>query len=321
MSMPWPAGSVKPVRPQIDGGARPPLLLSSSTFLQFHLLARGTPMCTPLRLWALVGIVAASLAGCADDDGGSTVVGPGLEPGSGRIFTLKEVTFPSSDGVPVSASYAPAGATPARPVVILVHDLTGTRDSWLQGTSLFVDLLERGYLVVAVDLRGYGGTPLPEGRQVPLLEDLENSYLDVEAALSWLEGQPEADIERVAVVGDGSGGNVAYVSMGVFRQQIRTAVTVSAGLWERQTLRPVVVGARLDPFDPRSMLFMAGGQDVLSGDGVTLSYADFARALAASTDEPKSVLIFEDSADHGLDLLNNVPEAADSLLLWLEERL
>lgn len=277
-------------------------------------------MITALRLWALVGAIAGSLVGCADDNGGGRAVGPGVEPGAGRVFTLKHTTFPAPDGVPVSAFYAPSGATPARPVVILLHDVTGTKDNWLQDTGLSIDLLEHGYFVVGVDLRGYGATPLPEGRTSPLLQDLEDSYLDVEAALDWLRAQPEADTLRVAVVGNGSGGNIAYVSVGVLPQRIRTAVSVSAGLWDR-TLRPVVVGASLNPFDPRSVLFMAGGQDVLSGASVTLSYADFARYLAAGTAEPKSVLIFEESADHGLDLLNNVPAASDSLLQWLQERL
>jgi hypothetical protein len=111
------------------------------------------------------------------------------------------------------------------------------------------------------------------------------------------------------------------VSIGVLGERIKTAVLISAGLWDRQSLRPVVVGAGLEPFDPRSMLFMAGGQDAASGAGVSLRYADFAQALAANTADPKSVVIFEDSADHGIQLLNNVPGATDSLLVWLERHL
>ena len=57
------------------------------------------------------------------------------------------------------------------------------------------------------------------------LVDLENSFLDVHAALTWLQSQDGVDANRVAVVGSGSGGNIAYVSLGVFPEQIKTGIS------------------------------------------------------------------------------------------------
>ena len=261
--------------------------------------------------------------GCSDDNKESSITGPGFETGTGRIYPIQEVTFPSLDGVPVSALFSVADQSRPRPVVILIHDLGDDKNTWLSNTSLLIELLERGYMAVAIDLRGQGGTPLPGNRQVLLLEDLENSFLDVQAALNWLQGQPGADVDRIGLVGNGSGGNVAYVSIGVLSERIKTAVSLSAGLWENDTMQPAVIGAGVQSFGPRSILFMVGEQDVLaSSDGtIVLSYVDFARGLAASTGDPKSVLVFGNSADHGLDLLNNVPEATASLLDWLEQNL
>ena len=261
--------------------------------------------------------------GCSDDDRESSIIGPGFETGTGRIYPIQEVTFPSLDGVPVSALFSAADQSSPRPVVILVHDLGDDKNAWLSSTSLLIDLLEHGYMTVAIDLRGAGGTPLPDNRQVLLLEDLENGFLDVQAALNWLQEQPGVDMDRIGLVGSGSGGNIAYVSSGIYPERIKTAVSLSAGLWESETLQPVIVGAGQQPFGPHSILFMVGEQDVLaSSDGtIVLSYADFARGLAATTGDPKSVLIFGNSADHGLDLLNNVPEATTSLLDWLEQNL
>ena len=259
--------------------------------------------------------------GCSDDGDESTVIGSGLEAGPGKVYPIKEVTFAANDGVEISALFGPAGLGEPHPVVILLHDLSGDKDAWLDGNPLFVELLERGYMVIAIDLRGYGQTPLPDNRQVVEIEDLEDSFLDVHAALTWLQDQPGADVNRVGLIGDGSGGNIAYVSMGVFPQRIKTAVTLSPGLWERTNLQPVVVGAEQDPFDPRSILFIVGSEDAIFGDDITLSYADFSRALAATTAEPTTLLVFQNSADHGLALLNSIPEAIDSLLLWLENNL
>ena len=69
------------------------------------------------------------------------------------------------------------------------------------------------------------------------------------------------------------------------------------------------------------MLFMVGGQDQLQGSEVLLSYADFARNLESQTAEPKDLRVFQNSTDHGFELLDNVPEALDLLFLWLETNL
>ena len=70
-----------------------------------------------------------------------------------------------------------------------------------------------------------------------------------------------------------------------------------------------------------SILFMVGEEDLIQGEDTTLSYVDFARNLEALTAEPKDLRVFQNSADHGFELLNNVPEALDLLLLWLETNL
>ena len=107
-------------------------------------------------------------------------------------------------------------------------------------------------------------------------KDVEESFLDVGAALTWLRSQRKTvDAARVAVVGTGVGGNVAYVSMGVFPRQIKTAVCLSPGAWAfSDQIVPIVIGEGLTNFNPHSILFMVGDQDVLTltdGDPVELS--------------------------------------------------
>lgn len=273
-----------------------------------------------LHIW-LFGC-ALVLAGCGNsEDYGVDITGPEVSTGPGRVYPISEVSFLSNDGVPISALYGVQAAAERLPVVILLHDLGGAKEEWLSTTDLFVELLARGYAVVAIDMRGHGRTPLPERRQVLLVEDLENSFLDVHATLSWLLGQRAVNPNRIALIGTGSGGNVAYVSSGVFPQQIKTSISLSAGLWEASSLSPLVIGNGIEPFGPRSMLFLVGGLDALQGPDIVLSYADFARNLAAATAEPKSLRIFQNSSAHGVDLINEVPEAKDLLFLWLENNL
>ena len=268
-----------------------------------------------------VWVLAVGVVGCSDSEEELRIVGPELPQGPGRAYPISAVSFSSIDSVEVSALFGTAQADELLPVVILLHDLGGNKSNWLNDTGTYVALLERGYAALAIDMRGHGQTPLPDDRQVLELIDLELSFLDVHAALVWLQSQSKVDVSRIAVVGTGSGGNVAYVSSGRMPELIKTGVSLSPGLWGAASLEPLVIGAGLEPFGPRSMLFMAGDQDQIEAGNVILSYAEFARSLEAQTAEPKDLRVFTDSADHGFALLDNVPEAQDLFFLWLEENL
>ena len=268
-----------------------------------------------------VWLLAVGVVGCSDSEEELQIVGPELPKGPGRAYPISAVSFSSIDSVEVSALFGTAQADELLPVVILLHDLGGNKSDWLSATDTYVALLERGYAVLAIDMRGHGQTPLPDARQVLELIDLELSFLDVHAALVWLQSQSKVDVSRVAVVGSGSGGNVAYVSSGLFPELIKTSVSLSPGLWGAASLEPLVIGTGLESFEPRSILFIVGDQDQIQAGDVILSYAEFARSLEAQTAEPKDVRVFPDSADHGFALLDNVAEAQDLFFLWLEENL
>ena len=273
---------------------------------------------TPL----LALVLAFGIWSCSDDED-PTITGPEFPVDNGVVFKIRALDFPSVDGVQVNAWIGENNddiASPQpQPVIILVHDFTLDNQEWIQ-TPHYVEMLRRGYFVVAIDMRGHGGTPLPENRQVLALEDLENTYRDVGAALLWLEGQPQADLSRVAVVGTGVGGNVSFVSMGVFPQQIKTAVVLSAGLWVEGS-QPVVVGNGLEDFAPHSVLYIVGGDDVIALDGGgNLSFPLFAQSLAEETSEPKDLVILNQSTAHGIDLLDD-PSAAATFFRWLDDHL
>lgn len=268
-----------------------------------------------------VWVFAVGIVGCSDSEEELQIVGPDLPKGPGRVYPISAVSFPSNDGVEVSGLFGTAEADELLPVVILLHDLGGNKSDWLNATDTYASLLERGYAVLAIDMRGHGETRLPDDRQVLELIDLEQSFLDVHAALVWLPSQSKVDVSRIAVVGSGSGGNVAYVSLGSFPELIKTGVSLSPGLWGASSLEPLVTGTGIESFGPRSMLFMVGDQDQVQAGDVILSYVDFARSLEARTAEPKDLRVFTDSADHGYALLDNVTEAQDLFFLWLEENL
>ena len=269
-----------------------------------------------------VWMLAVGVLGCGDSEEDLQIVGPELPQGSSRAYPITAVSFTSIDSVEVSALFGTAQDGESLPVVILLHDLGGNKSDWLNNTGTYLALLERGYAALAIDMRGHGQTSLPDGRQTLELIDLERSFLDVHAALLWLQSQSKVDISRIAVVGSGSGGNVAYVCSGVFPELIKTSVSLSPGLWGSASLERLVIGTGLESFGPRSMLFMVGDQDQIAvSEDRILSYKDFASFLVEQTAEPKDLRVFTDSADHGYALLDNVIEAQDLFFLWLEENL
>ena len=281
------------------------------------------------KIRGLLLVVALVAISCGDDDGDKSDFDSTFPTGPGRVYEIKDVSFAAVDEVEVGASFGlpPKGSSTELPVVILVHDLARNRFDWLF-SGIFESFLERGYLPLAIDLRGHGDTLLPDdGRESPFLtlEDLDDFHLDVRAALTWLRNEPSVDISRVAVVGAGVGGNVAYVSIGAFPDDLRAGVAVSPGLWDT-LLQPLVVGLGVDPFTPHHMLYMVASNDLLAiSETEALSYAAHASELASLTADPKQVAIFEDQTDHGLNLLLGETsinqEALDVLLGWLDEHL
>jgi len=122
------------------------------------------------------------------------------------------VSFKTDDGVEIAADYfAPTGRTPA-PVVILLHQYRSTRAAW----KPLVPVLQRaGFAVLAVDLRGHGGSVKPGNLKLvqrvmdrdPALFNAMNS--DVFAAYGFLSQRPECDLSRLAIVGASVGASVA----------------------------------------------------------------------------------------------------------------
>ncbi len=259
------------------------------------------------------------LSSCSDSDDDPNIAGPDLPKGAGRVYAIDAVAFNSVDGLSVAGIYGRTGGN-AKPTVILVHDVGNNLagQEWLFD-EFFETLLEHGYNVLTVDLRGHGLTPLPsDGRAVEqlLISDLDNFHLEVRAAITWLRGQASADAGRLAVIGTGGGGNVAYVAMGAFPDDLKAGVAISPGLWDSNAT-PLVIGGGITNFNPHTMLYLVGEADILPiSDQVSLSYPGFSESLASFTSEPKTVAIVQGVSTHGLELLS-ASTLSQVVLDWL----
>jgi len=103
-----------------------------------------------------------------------------------------EVSFPSTDGLLLSAWYIPVKDEEPTPALIYVHGLGSNREGLLDQAKLLYD---HGYSALLLDLRNHGhseGTLSTMGYQ---------EIMDVEGAIDFLLDQPEIDKERIGLVG------------------------------------------------------------------------------------------------------------------------
>jgi len=136
------------------------------------------------------------------------------DPNSVGVY-FDPVTFNSTDGATLSAWMAPA--LDARriidqrdlvlstncPAVILVHDFGNSPQEML---PLIPSLHEEGVTVLTLGLRGVGAG-LPRGQTFGI-----NEAGDIRAAVDWLRTQPRVDVNRIAVVGLGTGATAALLA-------------------------------------------------------------------------------------------------------------
>ena len=275
---------------------------------------------------------------CGDGEKGVDIGTTEYPEGPGVFYVVADMLIGNGDSdVPIGTIYShPREMDEDLPALILIHGFgpgggaAGQSSLDWFSTTFFIDLLDAGYIIAAINLRGHGNTPLPDGRSNYDLPDLENSYLDVQTTLDWLEEQPGVDAERIGVIGSGFGANVAYVAKGVFPTRIRTAVALSPIFWEdpADSSKSLVVGEGLPSFTPQNTLFIVGEIAVnLSENPNVSSSVTFTRELADRTAEPKEVDTVGGNPVYGVGILcdpdspdcNSGPR--DGLLKWLEDNL
>jgi len=157
------------------------------------------------------------------------------------------------DHVQLQASFdLPVGAPAPIPAVLLLHGFGEDRSVW---DPFKKQLLERGWAVMSLDLRGHGASKTRN--QLPLAADAQwrtsphEFPLDLDPALDWLKAQPRLDGRKIVIIGYDVGANLALIASGRF-PEVRTVVAVKPSLSESLAM----AGSAQD-FQPRSALIVA----------------------------------------------------------------
>jgi alpha-beta hydrolase superfamily lysophospholipase len=131
------------------------------------------------------------------------------------VFEPVEVEITAPDGQKLYGAYFSKSDAEGR-AVLLLHQLYTTHTSW---TPLIYPLMDAGYKVLAVDLRGYGKT---RGKINWIA-----AQDDTVAWVNWLKGQP--GVTSIAMVGSSMGSSLALNGCAAVDSCVG-AVAISPGL-------------------------------------------------------------------------------------------
>lgn len=117
------------------------------------------------------------------------------------------------------------------PLVILMHGLNGSHQDW---SAMPIRLVEKGYAVLSVDLRGHGLHTYKGWRHFSAL-DWENIPKDMPMLMRDIvakrqEDFPQMDTDRVSVIGAGLGANVAIHAAQRAEHHVQALVVMSPSI-------------------------------------------------------------------------------------------
>ena len=130
--------------------------------------------------------------------------------GGGRVEKVTNTTIPGANGgLDIRAYVAKPQGNGPFPTVIMIHEFFGLNESIVSKADL---LAEEGYLVVAPDtFRGSTTSWIPRAIYQVISTKPEDVNADLDSVYAWLEAQPDADSNRVAIAGFCYGGRTSLV--------------------------------------------------------------------------------------------------------------
>lgn len=210
------------------------------------------------------------------------------------------LTFQSSDLVDLHASFEmPLGVPAPVPSVLLLHGYGEDRSVW-QGFTR--ELVNRGWAVMALDLRGHGQSTMKN--QAPIVASPEwrtnprEFPIDLDPALDWLKARPRINTQKIVVIGSDVGANLALLASSRF-PEVRTVVAIKPNLTESLAM----AGSAQD-FHPRSALIVV--TDQAAGD-----------RLRQMVKPPSRVQIARLVGGTSEQIANK--QVADAVFQWLKE--
>ena len=200
----------------------------------------------------------------------------------------------TTDGIKLSGTvYKPDASDIQSNSILLLHEAYRDSQVWDQFARA---AQERGYTVLALDLRGHGQS-VGEIAYTPALDN------DVEAALSWLRSTPAVENKQISIIGASVGASLG-LRAGARHPEIKSVVLLSPGiqLWE------LGIANAISEYGNRPLLLAAAEDDRYPFSSVNQLYDP--------ANDNHQVEIYP-GGEHGTELLGSHPELTPLLLDWI----
>jgi dienelactone hydrolase len=228
--------------------------------------------------------------------------------------TTRTVRFNTTDDVGIMGTYYPA-AQPHAPAVLLLHSIFRDHSVW---TDFAMLLQHHGIAALAIDLRGHGQSTRKLTAEGPVkidprdltTRDFQDMLLDVEAAIDWLQAQPEIDHKHIGLIGESVGANVA-LRYAAINEDLSAVVLFSPGLNYRGVRTDDVIRqlghASFHIFVSQSDAFAFESSKHLIGIRMELGANDATNELTVCS-----------GSLHGSEMLKGVRNLPQIVLEWLK---
>jgi len=190
---------------------------------------------------------------------------------------------------------------------LLLHMMPATKESWQPLTPL---LVEKGYHVLAIDLRGHGeSTGGPLGYQAFSPEEHQGSIHDVEAGVAFLI-ERGCRAEDTALVGASIGANLSVCYMAL-HHSVKSGVLLSPGTDYHGVL---ALKAISECAPPQRFFFATSEDDQGSGE----NHAMVTELISALKEGIEHTLVVYKNAGHGTTMFGKeTPDLVQKIIDWL----
>ncbi|HEY9246033.1 MAG TPA: alpha/beta fold hydrolase [Candidatus Methanoperedens sp.] len=218
---------------------------------------------------------------------------------------MEKIFFRTKDGVTIAGNYSKSQEEHA-PAFLLLHMMPSTKESWTEFAAL---LQERGFEVLAIDLRGHGESIDKNGGKINYRdftdEEHRESILDIAASKEFLK-QKGADTSRLAIAGASIGANLALLWASTDKD-IRLLLLLSAGVDYRGIRTPELARIYENPVY------------ILASEKDTRNAGSSSRILFGMFPGDKKLNIIQGNS-HGTDMFSFQPDLMDEILEWVVAR-
>ncbi len=220
------------------------------------------------------------------------------------------ITLNTADGFKIIGSFIPAmDTTISNPkVALLIHMLNRDRSDWNNFAS---ELSKHNYNVLAIDMRGHGGSLEKNGLKIGWrdfkINDFAGFISDIDAAKKYLDNKYQGLEYKLAIIGASVGANAA-LNYSVAHQEVKCVVLLSPGA----NYHGISTENIMDKYGDRPIFLAASGEDAYSMESVKSLYDK-----ATGKREKKEYY----EAGHGTRILETGVNLKSDIISWLDQNI